>query len=145
MRIVSIFLPATLVAAPALAQTPAPPPSAIELVLADPATADRVAGAMHGLSKALLNLPVGEVEAAIDGRPATAADKQRTVRDIGRANDPDFERSLDRQIAGSRVALRSGMQAIAKAVPAMTRAISDMSREMEQVLGNLPRPNYPAR
>ena len=146
MRLRLILLPAALIAGPASAQAPPPPPqSAVESVLANPATADRITGAMHGLSTALLNLPVGEVEAAIDGRPPTLADKRRTVRDIGRAHDPDFDRNIDRQLVDSRVAVQSGMRAMATAIPAMTKAIGDMSREMERALSNLPRPNYPNR
>jgi hypothetical protein len=151
MRKMLILLPIALIAVPASAETPPPsslllaPPAAIQDVLADPATADKIAGAMDGLSKALLNLPVGEIEAAVDGRPATAADKRRTVRDVERQRDPNFERNLDRQIADSRVAVRSGMQAMASALPAMTKAMNDMSQALERALANMPSPAYPRR
>ena len=36
--------------------------------LTDPTTADKLASAMEALTKALLDLPVGEVQAAVEGR-----------------------------------------------------------------------------
>ena len=64
--------------------------------------ADRLGGMMQALSKAFLNLPVGEIEAAAEGRPATQADRRQTIRDLGRKQDPNFERNLDRDLATSR-------------------------------------------
>ena len=41
------------------------------------------------MSKAFLNLPVGEVEAAVEGRPVTSADKRRTVRSETKMSERD--------------------------------------------------------
>ena len=49
---------------------------------------------LGALSKAFMNLPVGEIEAAVEGRPVTAADRNRTVRDVAGGGDPNFEREL---------------------------------------------------
>src|SRR4051812_22234534 len=95
----SLFiLPLLLCASPALAQ-PAPqlPPE-----LTDPATADKLAKAMQGLSQALLDLRVGEVRAALEGRPASAAEKRMTVGDMPRQDDPDFDRHVQQNIANVR-------------------------------------------
>ena len=91
MRITLVLLPLALTGAPAFAQAAAPaapaqPVVQIPPVLADPATADRLADTMQSLSSALLNLPVGEVQAAIEGRKATAADRRRQA--ASRAEHP---------------------------------------------------------
>ena len=65
MRITLLALPLMFAATPALAQTASAPPIAIPPQLSDPATADRLANAMQVLSRAFLNLPVGEVQAAL--------------------------------------------------------------------------------
>ena len=79
MRLSLLVMPVVAIAAPALA---APPPENIQIPpqLSDPQLADRLTDTMVALSKTFLNLPVGDVEAALDGRKPTSADKHRTVR-----------------------------------------------------------------
>jgi len=74
MRKALALLPLTLVATPAPAQQ-AKPTAEVQRVLSDPATADRLANVMQALSQAFLDLPVGSVEAAVEGRPPTTADR----------------------------------------------------------------------
>ncbi len=150
MRAFHLIVPLALVASPALAQTRPAPPSTPEAVavppeLTDPATAEKLARMMQALSKAFLNLPVGEIEAAVEGRPATGADRRRTVREVGRAEDPNFERDFDREIAGSRELVQTSMKALAAALPAMMRGLSEAGRELDKATANLPSPNYPKR
>ena len=150
MRACLLALSLVVMAGPVLAQaTPSPtaPPETIAVPpqLTDPATVDRIGGMMQAMSKAFLNLPVGEIEAAAQGRPATRADRSRTIRDIGRARDPNFERNLDRQLADSRVAVQAGMKAFAAALPAVIKDLTDAGRKIEQATANLPSPTYPKR
>ena len=81
-----ILLPLLAAASPALAQAapPARPPLQVPPQLTDPAIADRLGNAMQALSKAFLDVRVGEIQAAIEGRPATPAEQRRTVREIAR-------------------------------------------------------------
>ena len=145
MRFALIALPLTLFASPALAQQAPPPaaPGTIQLPpeLMDPKWADRLTDAMVAMSKLFLELPVGEVEAAIEGRQPTAADKRRTVRSETKMS----ERELRQQIEASRPAMQAGMKALAAALPAMTKGMSEAQREIERATANMPRPDYPKR
>jgi hypothetical protein len=151
MRALALSL--ALIAAPAAAAdvprqvaTPAPADTReIDRVLNDPATVDTLTRAMQSLSGAFLNLPIGEVEAAIEGRTPTAADKRRTIRDAGRADDPNFDRNVARQLAEGRAVMQSSMRAMAQALPAMRKSMSEMSRTLEQAIANMPSPAYPKR
>src|SRR4051812_19703871 len=89
MRTGLILLPLLVCAGPIAAQSapPARPVQQVERVLADPATADRVVDVVQGLSQAILNLPAGQVQAAIEGRRATPEEKRMTVGDIARRDD----------------------------------------------------------
>jgi hypothetical protein len=153
MRALQMIVPLALIASPALAQSrpaPAPAPAApgtisVPPALTDPATADRLARMMQAMSKAFLELPVGEIEAAAEGRPATRADRRRTVRQVGRSEDPDFERNFQRDIANSRPMIETSMKALAAALPAMMKGLSEAGRELEKGTANLPSPNYPKR
>ena len=145
MRFALIALPLTIFASPALAQQ-APPSGASDTIqvppeLMDPKWADRLTDAMLAMSKVFLELPVGEVEAAIEGRQPTAADKRRTVRSETKMS----EREIRQHIETARPAMHAGMKAFAAALPAMMKGMSEAQREMERAMANVPRPDYPRR
>ena len=145
MRAFMVLIPLSLVASPAPAQTaPAPtPPSAgvpaIPPELSDPRTTDRLVDAMKVLSKAFLELPVGEMEAALNGRQPTAADRRRTVRSETRMS----ERQLQQEIERARPMMQASMRALMSALPAMMKGMSEIAGEMEKATANLPQPGYP--
>ena len=148
MRTSLLVLPLALIAAPALAQAPSAPAAPPETIaippeLTDPAMAERLARMMQSMSKAFLDLPVGEIEAAAEGRPVTRADRRRTLRELGRKDDPNFERNLDQTLANSRVAIQASMKAMAAALPAMMKGLSEAAREFEKATANMPSPTYP--
>ncbi|MCA1653480.1 MAG: hypothetical protein LC656_04680, partial [Sphingomonadales bacterium] len=109
MRHVLLLVPALLIAAPAVAAPPPvaaqPAPIAIPPGLTDPAIAEQLGRVAGVLTKSLMNLPVGEMEAAIEGRPATQADRAKTVRDT--VADP----YLDQRIAAEAAATGRTAQA----------------------------------
>ncbi|NUT01821.1 MAG: hypothetical protein HOP96_12695 [Sphingomonas sp.] len=145
MRAFALSLPLIALASPALAQQAAPPPSAqayqLPPEITDMRWADRMTDAMVAMSKAFLNLPVGEVEAAVEGRPATAADKRRTIRNETQMS----ERDVRNQIEATRPVMRAGMRAVSAALPSMMKGLADAQREMERAMANVPRPDYPKR
>jgi hypothetical protein len=119
MRPQLLLLSLLMFAPAAAAQAPAndgqlPP------VLTDPATADKLAGTMQALSKAFLNLPVGEVRAAMDGRQPTPTEKKQTLRDLGRAENRNFDREFQQQMANAGPMILQSMQAMAGALPVIS-------------------------
>ncbi len=149
MRICLLLAPLAVMTSPALAQSPEPaaPPATITVPpeLTDPAMADKLGRMMQAMSKAFLDLPVGELEAAMEGRRATRADRRRTLRDAGREDDPNFERNVERTLAESRAGMQASMRALAAALPGMIKGLSEASRELEKATANMPSPNYPRR
>ena len=143
MRAAFLAVSLVVLASPVMAQAAAPPPETVQLPpeLTDMRWADRLSDTMVAMSKAFLNLPVGEVEAAVEGRQPTASDKRRTLR-----NETGMsERDVRDQIDAARPAMQAGMKAFAAAIPAMMKGLSDAQREMERATANLPRPDYPKR
>ena len=136
MRLLLIALPLTLIATPAMAQPARAPELPRELT--DPAMADKLGKMAGALSRALLDLNVGEVQAAVEGRPVTHADRRRTLRDMAARGDPNIERNIERQAATSGVALQAGAKAIAAALPAIIDAIdragADIDRDRKSVV-----------
>lgn len=150
MRLMILGL-SLLIAAPALAAqppvaTPMPAP-VLPPVLTDPAMADRAGAIAGAVTRSLMNLPVGEIEAAIEGRPATRADRQRTVREsIG---DPNLDQRIADQAATSgrtvQAVSQAASRAIAASLPAILQAVDSARADIERAVGNLPDPTYPRR
>jgi len=156
MRATLMLLPLLLGATPALAQAPAPaapPPqpqqsqgtAEMQRVLNDPAMAARMANVMEAMSKVFLTLPVGEIEAAVEGRKPTAAERRRTVRDVGRRDDPNFDRNFRQQIAATKPMIEGGMKALSEALPAMMKGMEEAGKALERAAANMPDPTYPKR
>ena len=143
MRALLIALPALLVAAPLPAQTV--PPQADRKIppeLSDPAIADKLSRASGVLARVLMDLPVGEIEAAMEGRTPTEADRRKKVRDeIG----PDGERKLMAQAAASGPQMRAMQKALVASLPALMSALQGVEQELEKAVANLPDPTYPKR
>jgi hypothetical protein len=141
MRKCLILLPLLLASTSALAE-PAPrlPPE-----LTDPATAQRLTDAMQSLSTALLNLRVGEVAAALEGRPALPEERNLTVGDLARRDDPDFDRRIHERIASVGPTMQQSITAMNKALPEITRDLKDARKSLERAIANMPDPNYPKR
>jgi len=143
MRRLLFALPLLLVAAPAVAQ-PAPASEAAQIPpeLSDPALADKLTRVSGALAQALMNLPVGEMQAAIEGRPATPADRARRVRDeVG----PEGERRLMSEVATSGPRMRAMQQALVSSLPAIMNAMGQVEQQLERAVSNLPDPTYPRR
>jgi hypothetical protein len=148
-----ILFPLLLSASPALAQAaPVSPPVAnadaareMSQVLNDPAMADRLANMMQGLSKAFLDLPAGEIQAAAEGRQPTAAERRMTVRDMARRDDPDFDRNFQQRIAQTKPMIQQSMRALSQALPAMMDGLQQAGKALERAAANMPDPTYPKR
>jgi hypothetical protein len=140
MRKCLIMLPLLLSASPALAQDSGSN-FQVPRELTDPRTADKVDRAMQAMTKALLNLKVGEVQAAAEGRNPTPAERKLTVGDIARRDHVDVQR----QIAEAGPKIAQGMKALSDALPAIMKAVDDASRAVDRAAANMPDPTYPKR
>lgn len=144
MRTMLILVPLLLSASPALAQTAAPSPQTpqeMQRVLSDPAMVDRMTNVMQALSKAFLDMPVGGIEAAIEGRPPTAAERRRKVRDI----EPGIDRDVQAQMAHAKPMVQQSMRALSDSLPAMMSGLKQVQESLERAAANMPDPTYPKR
>jgi hypothetical protein len=151
MRRSFVLLALSLCAAPAVAQTTAPAARAgsqsIQLPpqLADPAIADRLADSMQSMSKTLMDLKIGRLQAVMEGREATPADRKLTIRDLARRDDPAFEKRLQQQIAQARPKIEQSIRVMNEALPEITEDLQRAQRSIERAIANMPDPNYPRR
>ncbi len=149
MRALVAFTVLALTAVPAAAAEPAKDGDfAIPAELTDPAMAETLGQMFGTLTKAVMDMPVGEMQAAVEGRAATAADKARTVRDVA-GRDPEFERKVEAQVAQSVPRMQAGLKAMASSLPGIMKALEQAAEQMEgsidRAAANLPQPGYPKR
>jgi hypothetical protein len=141
MRSLLLALPLMIAATPALAaprEAPQLPPE-----LNDPAMADKL-GRMAGvLTRTLMDVPVGELEAAIEGREPIPADRSRRVRD--HVGGPVAEREIEARVAASGRQMQAMGKALVASLPSIMASLENVERELERATANLPDPTYPRR
>jgi hypothetical protein len=139
MRALLLALPLALIPVPAAAAAEAPQ-AQIPPELSDPAVADKLTRALGPLSRALMNMPVGELEAALSGREPTAADRSKRLADqIG----PEGQKEVEATIAAAGPQMRAMQKALVASLPAIMSALGGMEKELERAAANLPDPTYP--
>jgi len=89
-----------------------------------------------------MNMPVGELEAALSGREPTAADRSKRLADqIG----PDGQKDVEATIAAAGPQMRAMQKALVASLPAIMSALGGMEKELERAAANMPDPTYPKR
>ena len=140
MRALLFALPLVLAATPAAA---APKDAQLPPELTDPAMADKIGRAMGSLTRALMDLPVGEIEAAVEGRDPTPADHARKVRD--HVGGPNAEREVEARVAASGRTMQAATKALVASLPSLLSALDEAEERLERATANLPDPTYPKR
>ena len=141
MRKILFALPLIGLSTPAFAQpVPQIPPE-----LADPATVHQLTGALQELTHALMNVRIGEARAALEGRDASPRERNQTIGDLARRDDPNFERRMHQQIATIEPQAQRGVQAMNRAFPSIMQSLGDAERAIDRAVANMPDPTYPRR
>ena len=140
MRTLLLALPLVLAPVPAAA---APADHQLPPELSDPAMADKLGRMMGSLTKALMEMPIGELEASVQGRQPTAADKNKRVRDA--IGGPDAEKRVEADVAASGRQMQAMTKALVASLPTIMASLEGVERELERATANLPDPTYPKR
>ena len=144
MRKPLILLPLLFAATPAFAQDSSAP---IQLPreLTDPAAQMKLAHTMEALSSAVMNIRIGDLGAALEGREATPRERNTTVGDLVRRKNPNFDRDVAREVATVGPKVQRSVQALNRALPEVMRDVSQAQKSVERAVANLPDPAYPVR
>ena len=141
-----LILPLLSLATPGLAQTyPMPSPIPLPPRMMDPALPSQLSRIAGALTHSFMNIPVGELEAAIEGRPAYPADRRKTVGSEISRDNPYVEQDIQREVASTTSAVQSSARAMQRAMPAIQQAIGQAAATIERETANLPSPNPPYR
>jgi hypothetical protein len=147
MRALVAFATLAILTAPAAGAAPENEPEyQIPSELTDPAMAANLGKMLGAAMRAMMDVPVGEMQAAVEGRAPTAADKRRTVRDLA-GRDPNFDSKLEAQVVQAMPRMQAGMKAMTGSLPGMMKALEKAAEQMEgsidRATANVPQPGYP--
>lgn len=143
MRLSRFALPLILVASPTLAEHPAPIALQLPPELSDLTMADRLGRMANTLTRALMDLPIGELEAAAQGREPTPVDRTKRVRDM--LARPGLEHELEAKVTASGRAMQAMARILAQSLPSIMATLDETQRSLERVTANIPDPTYPRR
>jgi hypothetical protein len=138
MRTTLALAPLLLLATPAAAQH-SPASSQLPPEITDGRSIDQLGTVVGAIARAFLDLPVGEVEAAIENRPVTRADQGKTIRSVSGMS----ERELQQDIREGTEVAKAGTQAVVRSLPVITRALDEAGKQIGRAIANLPSPAYP--
>ena len=140
MRLYLLAAPLLLASTATLAAPRQPEPQ-IEIPpeMTDPKFIHQLMNMTDALSKAFLDLRVGEIQAVAEGRQATAADRNRTIGQIARISPQE----LDRQMAEARPKVEAATQAFARELPKLSRSLSEVAGTLQRAVDNMPQPYDP--
>jgi hypothetical protein len=85
------------------------------------------------------------MRAALEGREATARERNETVGDVVRRKDPNFDRDVTRQMATVGPQIQRSLRALNQALPEIMRGLGDAQQALDRATANLPDPSYPKR
>ncbi|NJC04367.1 hypothetical protein GGQ97_000160 [Sphingomonas kaistensis] len=109
--------------------------------IANGGAVDQIGNMVGAVTRALLDLPVGELEAAVENRPVTRQDRQRTVRSVTGTDERDVTAGIEQ----SKGAVVAGGRAMARTLPVIREALNKAGEEIERATANVPQPGYPRR
>lgn len=160
MRAFLVALPLVFCASPVVAQTaPAPFRSAPVRAVQAPEHSRDLAGSdgidLSNLSKlanvartasnAVLDMKVGSIQPALEGREPTSAERNLTIRDLAHRRDPDFERHVDQKLAAAVPKIEQSVKAINEALPEVEQSLAKAKQSIKRAMANMPDPDYPRR
>ena len=130
-----LILAAAFAAAPALAQ-PAPDVNEDEIrdTLPSAAELERMGDMMGRMVGAFMDLPVGDLVAAVDPEHRAIEPGSRTVRDMATRDDPYAEERMRSSIEVMTGQVGTMAATLATMMPVLTRTMADFERRMEEAM-----------
>ena len=94
---------------------------------------------------AIMDTPIGPLREAIEGRRLSRREREETLGDQARRDDPYFRERMRDQIGMATVALGALSQQMAAVTPVLRRTLEDVERRMEEAVRTAPPRDYPPR
>jgi hypothetical protein len=139
-----IGVAALAIATPAFAQ-PGPDMDAEEMrrAVPKPHEVEAMGEVAVGAIDALMNVPVGPLREAIEGRPLPPRERNETLGDQMRRDDPNFREHMRDQISLAGLAMGALAEQMAVMAPILRRTLEDVEQRMEDAARGTPRPDHP--
>lgn len=91
-----------------------------------------------GVVDAIMNVPVGPLREAIEGRRLSRREREETLGDVAHRDDPYYRERMRDQIAVASVAVGVLAEQMAVMAPVLRRTLEDTTRQIEDAARGLP-------
>jgi hypothetical protein len=137
------------VAAPAFAQQPAssaaaatapldPRDEELRRNLPDPAELKAMGEVAARAMEAMMDVPIGPLREAVEGRKLSRRERQETLGDVARRDDPEFKERMRDQMGVASVAMAALMEQMVTIAPVLRNTLEDVARRTEEAARQIP-------
>jgi len=106
---------------------------------------ERIGDVVDATVGAVLQVPVGPIKEAIEGRKLSRREREETLGDVASKDDPYFRERMRDQIAVAGVAMEVLAEQMAVMTPIFRRTLEDVERRVEDAARGLPPRDYDRR
>jgi hypothetical protein len=92
----------------------------------------------------MMDVPVGPLREAVEGRKLSRKERQETLGDVARRDDPHFKERMRDQMGVATVAMGALMEQMVTIAPVLRNTLEDVARRTEEAARQVPqRPRSP--
>lgn len=110
-----------------------------------PAEIEAVTGVAANTVDAILATPIGPIREAIEGRRLSRREREETLGDRARRDDPYFRERMRDQMAVAGVAVGVLAEQMAVMTPVLRQTLEEATRRVEEAARGMPPRNYDRR
>lgn len=127
-----------------IAPAPLPDPRDQEIrdSLPDPRELEAMGDVAARAMDAILDTPIGPLREAIEGRRLSRREREETLGDRARQDDPYFRERMRDQMGVAAIAVSALAEQMAVLTPVLRRTLEDVERRVEDAVSGIPPRQY---
>ncbi|HEX8214501.1 MAG TPA: hypothetical protein VF582_03405 [Allosphingosinicella sp.] len=106
--------------------------------LPDPAEMKAMGEVAARAMEAMMEVPIGPLREAVEGRKLSRRERQETIGDVARRDDPNFKERMRDQMGVASVAMAALMEQMVTIGPVLRSTLEDVARRTEEAARQVP-------
>ena len=128
-----------------VAPLPDPRDEELRRSLPDPRELQAIGDTATRAIDAMMNVPIGPLREAVEGRKLSRKEREETLGDHARKDDPNLPERMRGQMGLATAALGALTEQMAVMAPVLRRTLEDAQRRVEEAARGAPPRNYDRR
>jgi len=125
---------------PSASTAPLPDPRDEEMrrSMPDPAEVKAMGEVAARAMEAMMDVPIGPLREAVEGRKLSRREREETLGDVARRDDPNFKDRMRDQAQVATVAMGALMEQMVNIAPVLRNTLEDVVRRTEEAARQVP-------